>query len=150
MSTNALNWAFKMQGIKSSQKFILVALADNAGNEGIAWPSLKEIESKTCLNRKTILKALDELEECGVLIDTGERKGITKQVKVYKLNLDVNSPKNGTVKKIDNSSNFGIVKESQKRNSSKSGTVPNLDDKEYQIWMERVPNLGHGTTKEPS
>ncbi|HXC40827.1 MAG TPA: helix-turn-helix domain-containing protein, partial [Burkholderiales bacterium] len=59
---------------------------DNAGVEGKAWPSLVGLEQKTCLDRKTIVKALDWLEEIGLLLDTAERKGATKQVKVYRLN----------------------------------------------------------------
>lgn len=140
MSTDAITWAFKVSGIKSSMKFVLLALADNADAEGMAWPSVASIVEKTSLDRKTVLKALDCLEECGFLEDSGLRKGTTKQIKIFRLCMEKLS-----------------TEEYQNRNSSKNGTVPffrekspKFPHKESQISVERVPNLGHGTIIEPS
>lgn len=146
MSVDAVAWAYK-QKIKSSVKFVLVTLCDFANERGRLWPSIATICERTCQDRKTVMSAIDELVRQGCLIDTGERKGDTKQVKVYEIckkDLSINSTKNG------------IVKEYQKRNSTKNGTVPNFPVKstvfpmkEYQISHERVPNLVHGTYIEP-
>ena len=146
MSVDAVSWAYK-QKIKSSVKFVLVTLCDFANDEGKLWPSVATICERTCQDRKTVMSAIEELVNQGCLVDTGERKGGTKQVKVYMIcqkDLSKNSTKNGT------------VKEYQKRNSTKNGTVPNFPIKstkfpykEYQISHERVPNLVHGTIIEP-
>lgn len=140
MSTDAITWAFKVTGLKSSVKFVLVALADNADADSMAWPSIASIVERTSLNRKTVMKAIDTLEEVGLLRDTGLRKGTTKQVKIYQL----------CIKKLS-------IEEYQKRNSPKNGTVLNFPikstvfpHKEYRFSTERVPNLGHGTINEPS
>ncbi len=147
MSTEALTWAFKVTGLKSSVKFVLVALADNADADSTAWPSVASIVEKTSLDRKTVMKALDTLEEVGFLCDTGLRKGATRQVKIYRLCME----------KLPTGQGKLSTEESQKRNSPKNGTVPNFPPKstkfpaeECQISHERVPNLGHGTVSEPS
>lgn len=140
MSIEAVSWALKVKGIKSSMKFVLVVLANHADATNMAWPSVASIVDSTNLDRKTVLKAIDCLEEYGFLKDTGKREGATKQVKIYRLCIEKN-----------------CVEESQKRNSPKNGTVPNFPSKstvfpgkESQISAERVPNLGHGTVMEPS
>jgi hypothetical protein len=61
------------------------------------------------LNRKTVISALDRLEACGLIADSGRRTGSTKQVKVYIINVGKESQKR-------NSSENGR-KESQKRNT---------------------------------
>lgn len=137
-----MTWAFQ-QKLKSSVKFVLITLCNYADAENRLWPSISDLVEKTCMDRKTVMAAIDTLEKNGYLIDTGERKGRTKQVKVYF--IDMNSTGNGT------------VKESQKRNSIENGTVPNFPSKstvfpakEYQISHERVPKTVHGTINEPS
>ncbi len=136
-----MTWAYA-QKMKSSVKFVLVTLCDYADAEYRLWPSIADLVEKTCMDRKTVMSAIAELEENGYLVDTGERTGKTRQVKVYFVN--VNGTGNGT------------VKEYQKRNSTENGTVPFFPSKgtvfptkEYQISHERVPNLVHGTIKEP-
>ena len=116
MSVFHLNLAFRSDVSRSSSKFVLVALADYANEDGEAYPSVETLCNKTALNRKTVLAALRLLFEGGFICDTGRRRGSTGQVKVYKLSLG-----NGT--------NNGTVKESQKRNSTKNGTVPKTDMK---------------------
>ena len=141
MSVQAMTWAFR-QKMKSSIKFVLITLCDYADAENRLWPSISDLVEKTCMDRKTIMAAIDTLEKNGYLIDTGERRGRTKQVKVYF--VDTNSTGNGT------------VKECQKRNSTENGTVPDFPSKstvfpakEYQISPERVPKTVHGTINEP-
>lgn len=86
MSIEALCWAFDQQVKPAAAKFVLVALSNNANMHGHVWPSIETLCRRTCLERKTVMKSIDWLEELGLLIDTGERRGATKQIKVYKLN----------------------------------------------------------------
>lgn len=146
MSHEASIAAWKSKPEKSSHKFVLVAMAERAGESALCWPSIKRLELDTLLNRKTVIAALDALEDAGFIIDTGERRGATKKVKVYQLqgvnhreneagSVVKNSTKNGTVKKNSNTTennpkNGTVIRESeqsQKRNSSKNGTVPFLE-----------------------
>jgi len=108
-----MTWAFELDLKPATSKFILVALADNADDQGRAFPSIASLVSKTSLDRKTVIGAIDQLERLGLLRDTGERMGKTGQVKVYQL-IGFNSPENGTIPKTE-----------QFRNSHE--TVPFLD-----------------------
>jgi pyocin large subunit-like protein len=88
MSVELLTQAFRVQGIPSSGKFILVAIADAANDLGECWPSAKHIQSKTGLNRKTILSWIAKFIETGILTDTGKRVGLTAQVRVLRFELN--------------------------------------------------------------
>lgn len=122
MSVEATSWAWKARVGKSSSKLVLLSLADRCGADMTAWPSIETLSRDTELDRKTVIKAIQHLEEIGLIIDTGERKGSTGKVCVYKVigvydrHFD-NSTKNGTVPKFpSNSTKNGTL------NSTKNGT----------------------------
>lgn len=108
MSIEYLNAAFKASVKPSSLKFVLVALADYANEVGEAYPSVETMNNKTEQDRKTIMKNYARLEELGLISDTGERKGRTKKVVVYRLHLK-------QIKESQKRDYSG--KQSQKRNS---------------------------------
>ncbi|MDN8190935.1 helix-turn-helix domain-containing protein [Acinetobacter baumannii] len=119
MSLDASIWAFKAEVKTSSQRLVLLALADRAGESHKCYPSIKRMVKDTLLNRKTIIKVLDELEAGSFIKFTGEITG--NGVKVYQLigvmgreEDSVTSPKNGTSTNNGTSSNFGT--------GSKNGT----------------------------
>ncbi|MGP4771890.1 helix-turn-helix domain-containing protein [Acinetobacter sp. PFS20] len=122
MSLDASIWAFKAEVKTSSQRLVLLALADRAGESHKCYPSIKRMVKDTLLNRKTIIKVLDELEAGSFIKFTGEITG--NGVKVYQLigvmgreENDLTNPKKGTSTKNGTSSNFGT--------GSKSGTSTN-------------------------
>ncbi|MCF7213993.1 helix-turn-helix domain-containing protein [Acinetobacter baumannii] len=122
MSLDASIWAFKAEVRTSSQRLVLLALADRAGESHKCYPSIKRMVKDTLLNRKTIIKVLDELEAGSFIKFTGEITG--NGVKVYQLigvmgreEDSVTSPKNGTGTNNGTSSNFGT--------GSKNGTSTN-------------------------
>jgi hypothetical protein len=143
MSVEAITWALSQQIKPSSAKFVLVALSNCAdGRDFIAWPSVAYLVEATNQDRKTVQANLAHLRDLGFIEDTGERRGSTKQVIVYRLK----TPENGGV------NNSG--KEAQKRNSTENGTVPFLDgkrpeipSKEAQNSPERGPKTDHGTVR---
>lgn len=96
MSLDATIWAWKIRqkqkkggSLKPLKKLVLLSLADRASEDHCAFPSMSRLVEDTEMDRKTVLKIIDELIEDGLIVDTGERKGRTKQVKVYQL-LGVN------------------------------------------------------------
>mgnify|MGYP001561717741 CR=1 FL=1 len=97
MSIKAISLVFDSDIKPSAKKFVLVALADNSNEWGIAYPSCAEIKRKTGLDDRTVQKYLDEFRDEGVIQDTDQRVGRTKQIKVYRLILD-KTPKHGGVK----------------------------------------------------
>ena len=85
MSLDATLWAWKAPVNTSTQRLVLLSLADRAGEDHTCFPSYERLVKDTLLNRKTVVKVIGELIQMGLIQDTGERKGATKQVKVYKL-----------------------------------------------------------------
>ena len=123
MSLDATIWAFKAAVKTSSQRLVLLALADRAGDEHKCYPSLKRLEKDTVLNRKTIIKVLDELEESAFIKFTGKTTG--NGVKIYQLigvigreDDEPTSTKITTSTKNGTSSNLGT--------GSKNGTSTNI------------------------
>ncbi|HGH1346358.1 helix-turn-helix domain-containing protein [Acinetobacter baumannii] len=123
MSLDASIWAFKAEVKTSSQRLVLLALADRAGESHKCYPSIKRMVKDTLLNHKIIIKVLDELEAGSFIKFTGEITG--NGVKVYQLigvmgreEDSVTSPKNGTSTNNGTSSNFGT--------GSKNGTSTNI------------------------
>lgn len=75
MANNVLNWAFR-QPVPSSQRFVLVVLANYAHSDGSgARPPLKKISSMTGLSRTTIHEALKRLEAGGYIRAEAYRHG---------------------------------------------------------------------------
>lgn len=84
MSSEALAWAFKQDVKPSGAKFTLVALCECANYKtGRITPSIAHLVEITGQNRKSIIAHLAQLEAQGFIRDTGERTGLTKQIKVY-------------------------------------------------------------------
>ncbi|MCF6777308.1 helix-turn-helix domain-containing protein [Thiotrichales bacterium 19X7-9] len=73
MSVEALNWAFSQTIKKSSTKLVLLALADFANDDFVAYPSYSTLEKKCSCSRSTVYKALLELQELK-LIDSVEQQ----------------------------------------------------------------------------
>lgn len=88
MSFDALHWAAKQRPGNLAAKMVLLALANWADEGGCAYPSTAAIAEFGDMDHKTATTALDRLVTLGLVIDTGEREGRTKQIKVYKLNLE--------------------------------------------------------------
>ncbi|WP_284090451.1 helix-turn-helix domain-containing protein [Acinetobacter pittii] len=140
MSLDATIWAFKAEVKTSSQRLVLLALADRAGESHKCYPSIKRMVKDTVLNRKTVIKVLDELEAISLIRFTGEITG--NGVKVYQLigvmgreENDLTSPKKGTSTNNGTSSNFGT--------GSKNGTSTNIGTATSpKNGTETSPNIG--------
>lgn len=51
----------------ASQKLVLIALADQANDEGVTWPAMSTIERRTGLSLATVKRVLKDLREAGIL-----------------------------------------------------------------------------------
>ena len=138
MSLDATIWVWKVRqkqkkggSLKPLKKLVLLSLADRASEDHCAYPSLARVVDDTEMDRKTVLKIIDELIEDGLIVDTGERKGRTKQVKVYQL-LGVKGRE--TIP-----TTVHLNTEDSDLNSPNSGTVPTTE--QFQQFHERVPTI---------
>ncbi|MDI0529367.1 DnaT-like ssDNA-binding domain-containing protein [Escherichia coli] len=103
MSRHATDWAWETDPGSSSLKLILLSMADRADEYNLCYPSIERLVKDTCLNKKTVQAGLISLMKMGLISDTGERKGATKRVRVFSLNITKNGnvtengniPKNG-------------------------------------------------------
>lgn len=141
MSIDATRWAWTAPVNNSSQRLVLLSLADRAGEDHTAWPSIDRLAKDTVLDKKTVQKVILELINLGLVKDTGDRTGPTKRVRVLKLNgvkgreectqnRDNSSAKKAIKSNLNNPEN-GNIKQPQKRNDSNNGNNPesgNLND----------------------
>lgn len=145
MSLDATNWAWRIKfpdrkggSLKPLKRLILLSFADRAGEDHTCYPSVKRLEEDTNLDRKTIMKIIAELVEDQLIVDTGERKGQTKQVKVYKL-IGVSGRERKTVPTTES-----LDQENPDLNSTSSGTVPTTE--QSHCSHERVPTIPLNST----
>ena len=112
MSVDATRWAWSVELNSSTKRLVLLSLADRAGEDHTCYPSTKRVVKDTCLDRKTILKAITEMIEDGLIFDTGERKGngvrVLKLVGVLGRENDI-YPKKLTDPKIGTGAEIGIT-----------------------------------------
>lgn len=154
MSFDAIRWALAQDVGKSATKFVLVALADHVNAEAaewVCWPSYRALAAMTLQDTKTVEAAVYRLKESGHLVDTGERKGDTRKVVVYRLN----DPKSGFVTPGPQA---GSANTTRVQNGPKTGPIPgNVNppgfppnppkspEKSPQISDEIPPKTGYGT-----
>jgi hypothetical protein len=50
-----------------SRKAVLISLADQANDDGICWPSVGTVAERTCLDERTVQRAIQDLQEEGHL-----------------------------------------------------------------------------------
>ena len=138
MSLDASIWAWKVRqkqkkggSIKPLKRLVLLSLADRASEDHCAYPSMARLVEDTEMDRKTVLKIIDELVEDGLIQDTGERKGRTKQVKVYRLLGVTGRETVPTTVLLDD--------ENDNLKSPNNGTVPTME--QFQQFHERVPTI---------
>lgn len=87
MSNEAITWAFKQQ-LPTTQKFILVALADYADEAGQCFPSHNKTAERVGASRSTVRRSIKQLAEQGYLTYVREqRKDGTYTSNRYSLNL---------------------------------------------------------------
>jgi hypothetical protein len=155
-----MRWAMS-QSVKSSAKFVLVAMADCVNSEGeamVCWPSVQHLSKATCQDRKTVMDNMQRLRDSGHIVPTGERKGQTGQVVVYLLK----SPEVGTValpqitpEMVPNAGAQDAANGTESHTVAQIQTVPDFPPngtssppKESRIPHRKVPKAGHGTNKE--
>ena len=86
MSIDAMKWAWKIKKISSTQKIVLLALADRANEDAICWPSISALADACCLTTRAVVNSINSLNAKGVL----ERisKGCPGKTSRYRLCLD--------------------------------------------------------------
>ncbi|MGA7982053.1 MAG: helix-turn-helix domain-containing protein [Chromatiaceae bacterium] len=86
MNDRAWDWAWHCRGLTPTQRLVLLALAEQAGEDGeTCLPPLRRLERMTGLSRRGIAKTLHALEATGwIARERAEYDGAT----AYRLLLD--------------------------------------------------------------
>ncbi len=92
-------WSLSKKLVTPTQKLLLLAYADRAGERFECWPSNKRLEIDTGLDRHTICENKQQLIEKKLIQFTGEKKGKTKSIDVIQLLYVI--PREGYVDEFD-------------------------------------------------
>lgn len=78
--------AIRIPGLDPSAKFVLIAITD-CTRDGLAYPTMRYIRGITGYDERTVKGAVDRLIASGLLLDTKDRVGRNRTVKVFRVNL---------------------------------------------------------------
>lgn len=67
MSIKWMTHAWKLDDLNIGEKLILLAIADNANNDGICWPSITDIAERCCVTERHAIRVVCELQNKGHL-----------------------------------------------------------------------------------
>lgn len=67
MSVRVSTWVWHDTTAKGNDRLMLLALADNANDDGWCWPGIPQLVAKTMLGRSTVFRRLDVLESAGLV-----------------------------------------------------------------------------------
>jgi hypothetical protein len=124
MSIDATRWAWQQVIIRSTDKLVLLSLADRANEAHQCYPSIVRLAADTGCNRKTVMEAIKRLEDLG-LIEANKTWG---KGTVYQL-VGVSDRHANQSQKRDQSQNRDQYRK-RDGTSTKNGTGP-------------VPKTGH-------
>lgn len=62
MSIKIMTWVFDESPTEGAERLVLLALADNANDEGYCWPSLATIARKSGIDRRSTIRLIKKLE----------------------------------------------------------------------------------------
>jgi pyocin large subunit-like protein len=140
MSIDAMRWAKKVKTGKSSAKAVLTWMADMCGADLCAFPSIPALAEATELDKKTVQSSLQYLVSIGLIEDTGERRGKTKQIPVYRL-LGVEE----SVAEIEHTQKREHYQKRDRLNTPEKGTVScTQKNKRSRFFRQTIPKTGSG------
>lgn len=142
MSLKYMNDAWSMP-LNSSEKIVLLALADCANDDGECWPSFENLKKKTGMANSTLSKHLKILKGAGIIQSTPHGEiGSGKKVNSYKLNLMSELPITPTLELIEKIKHL--------RKTVGRTITPTLELRKLQPSNSITPTLVHESFIEPS
>ena len=155
MSGRVVGWAYRQKTGSPTAKAVLVKIAENANEEGEAWPSIDRMVRETELSRRTVLLKLRELEELGLIrtehTRNGQRQGVNHYWLAYNSQgaSDASENSQGASDAPQGASGASVrvqdVHPNRHREPSKNrqGDSPPDDgdelDADFELWWKLVP-----------
>ena len=108
MALNVLTWVFYNSPTVKSDRLVLLALADNAHDDGAgAYPSVETLARKAGLSKRATQYALRSLEEVGAIEEVGKSRYGTTEWCVVMGGAPFAPPALGTAKGVQNGDGGG-------------------------------------------
>lgn len=86
-------WVWEHSLTSGSERLVLLALADNANDQGFCWPSLETIAKKANISRRYVISIIKKLEKRGDIIVERRRETSKKnKSNVYQVVMYVSLP----------------------------------------------------------
>jgi DNA-binding transcriptional MocR family regulator len=85
MSVRVLTWVWDHSASQSTDRLVLLALADSADDSGSCWPSVLTLARKAAVSRRTVQRSLRTLEDMG---EVSSVKGGGTGSSRYRITLD--------------------------------------------------------------
>mgnify|MGYP000886060488 CR=1 FL=1 len=154
MSIWAVNWAFHTEVAPPVHKLVLVALANFADDEDLAWPHVETLAGMASVSTRTVQRALKALEEAGLIersmgLAAGARGGLRRTNSVYRLNVPDDLSRRRGVR----TARPGVVREfsSFARGDISGAAVGSVDEGpsqvRYDMGVTTVPNANEGPSQ---
>lgn len=87
MSVRASTWAWFLEEVMGSEALVLLALADQANDEGFCWPSQQKLAPKARQSVSTLRRSLRSLEKMGLLTTITRSSTRGRRSNVYLLHI---------------------------------------------------------------
>lgn len=154
MSIWAVNWAFHTEVAPPVHKLVLVALANFADDEDLAWPHVETLAGMASVSTRTVQRALKALEAAGLIersmgLAAGARGGLRRTNSVYRLNVPDDLSRRRGVR----TARPGVVREfsSFARGDISGAAVGSVDEGPSQVRCDMgvttVPNANEGPSQ---
>ncbi|AJI54009.1 helix-turn-helix domain-containing protein [Francisella philomiragia] len=147
MSVQAISWAFQQKIKDASPKLVLLALANFANDDGVAYPSYSTLQEVTSRSRQTISNSLEKLVELELLVKADQdyiAKKYNKNQNCYILNFDkfINEFNKKTSPK-----NLNLESENSSKTSQVSRLVNSVDQSNEKTTSVQPLDRGSPTTR---
>ena len=83
----SIKWMVKAldSRLPPTKKLVMVALANNASDEGLAWPSIRTLARHTSLSKRTVQRILHSFHEAGYFVIEEPATGKPGVTNLYRL-----------------------------------------------------------------
>lgn len=139
MSIRAITWAFEQQGLTSTQKLVLLKLADNANDDGYCWPSREMISKHTGLSISTISRTARKLADMGIVDVIPQSQNGVSLPNRYKLHMGAASETGVGAQEHGGSSTRARGVGAQEHTEPSVRTVNEPSEEEFDAWYAEYP-----------
>jgi DNA-binding Lrp family transcriptional regulator len=139
MSVFATAWAWQ-QPVTGNAKLVLLALADECrGTDGLCWPGLKRVAEMVGVEQRTVRRAVEQLEEAGLLLrETRRREDGSQTTNLIRLAISPTPPDAAVRGGEDAAVRPRAVEEEPEKASPSSPESPHSEFSEWLAHHEQV------------